>query len=401
MDKKLLIAVLLFLAGLSRCSSQLSSSTPFSWPDPAVYAAGSNGGDNYPAYYVWNNGAVVELDLPVLDQTGYVKTDVSALAISGCSVYIAGNAAGPYTTQLASWAVFSANSCATGASGGLVKLSAPDVTVGGNKIDAASSYARAMVVSDPNVYIAGSVLYPAASGIPTAYSSWVIGSDGSQKYDVLCRNSDLDSAVSNFDITSIFVKGGTLYVAGDATVQQTPASGTDPYLVKSASYWTRDSGLKTIEPSTVTSALTRESYATSICVGDDGSIYVAGFVSNNQAVTTAAYWKNADEVTLPGGSKSSQALAILVAGQDVYAAGYTNSGASDVATYWKNGVPVYLSDGTAKAQGKTIYAAGNDIYVAGSICSPAGTVYPVYWKNGVVIALPGGKGYVSALSLNK
>jgi hypothetical protein len=46
---------------------------------------------------------------------------------------------------------------------------------------------------------------------------------------------------------------------------------------------------------------------------------------------------------------------------------------------------VQLGYGTANA----IFISGSDIYIAGLVYKGGGTFLPAYWKNGVLVTLPG------------
>ena len=123
---------------------------------------------------------------------------------------------------------------------------------------------------------------------------------------------------------------------------------------------------------------TQDASANSMVVHNN-DLYIAG--SDNGAV----YWKNNNEIRLPGNNASS----IFVSGNDVYVAGAHDS----KAVYWKNGTEVALV--STKVYGdygsiaaNSIFVQGNDVYVAGYDGPNA-----VYWKNGEEI-------YLSAITIS-
>lgn len=117
------------------------------------------------------------------------------------------------------------------------------------------------------------------------------------------------------------------------------------------------------------------------------NVYVAGFL-NNGMHDVATLWLNGSPTALAGDTVDSYATAILLAGNDVYVAGYRaqSTSANHVAVYWKNGTAINLSDGSADVIANGIAFAGSDLYVSGN--STGG----VLWKNGTMQPL----GYFTA-----
>src|ERR1700727_1550282 len=68
----------------------------------------------------------------------------------------------------------------------------------------------------------------------------------------------------------------------------------------------------------------------------------------------------------------------------VYAAGYWGGVNYTVAAFWVNGKLFSLTDTTGFASALAIDVAGSDVYVAGVVKLPmdAVSVTPTYWKNG-------------------
>ncbi|HYG03657.1 MAG TPA: hypothetical protein VD927_14515, partial [Chryseosolibacter sp.] len=116
-------------------------------------------------------------------------------------------------------------------------------------------------------------------------------------------------------------------------------------------------------------------------------VYVAGRAQEADGFYKARYWKNG--VTVPLSMKSSEANAIASSGSDIYIAGVEygelneNEQSIAKALYWKNGVPTELSDGIADTRAVAITVAGQDVYVAGKKPSPNLQFnHLLIWKNG-------------------
>jgi len=153
------------------------------------------------------------------------------------------------------------------------------------------------------------------------------------------------------------------------------------------------------------------------------AIFVSGtdvYIAGNYGSHTGSYWKNGEEIGLPG--DDIYVIDIAVSGNDVHLIGVDNTDAwhikngvrtalshptktgsiwptsifvdqsdvyitggdfvdnGEVAVYWKNGSPVLL-DGY---EASVIKKSGEDIYVAGLKLNKAGTaVVPAYWINSV------------------
>ena len=105
-------------------------------------------------------------------------------------------------------------------------------------------------------------------------------------------------------------------------------------------------------------------------------VYVSGTLSGSQAL----YWKNGSPIFLTGaGTPGAAAQSIVVAGSDVYAAGYVDSAGFSRAVIWKNGASTILSANPSTANG--IAVSGDSVYVAGSE-NVNGKSYATVWANG-------------------
>src|SRR5690606_14789900 len=172
----------------------------------------------------------------------------------------------------------------------------------------------------------------------------------------------------------------------------------------------------------------------------DGDVYVSGIKNESSYVTSMAYWKNGELVTVASGAVgSTDGGHIAVKGDDVYIAGmldgdlmYWKTGASvalegepgavtdiavagngdvyvsgyafgspDVAQYWKNGEKITLGTGERASQANAIFVENSDVYVAGWETVPrpsgSGTVRIArYWKNGEAVDLTDGTHHAEA-----
>lgn len=120
------------------------------------------------------------------------------------------------------------------------------------------------------------------------------------------------------------------------------------------------------------------------------NIYAAGFI-NNGGNDIAALWKNGSITLLSDGTINSYALSMAISGNDIYIAGYQTPGNYSQAIIWKNGLASVLNDTTISAMAGSVAISGNDVYVAGFTqlrpLIPNAYDVPTYWKNGAPVSL--------------
>lgn len=126
---------------------------------------------------------------------------------------------------------------------------------------------------------------------------------------------------------------------------------------------------------------------------DAATVYVAGYLTDEQDVRVAGYWVNDRDhfVRLSSSGRNAAATALFVKGSDIYACGHElNDSSRHVAKYWKNGRETILFDSLDKSHGyaSAIFVKGNDVYVVGhtgnSVLSSHPPLYTAaIWKNGV------------------
>jgi hypothetical protein len=224
-----------------------------------------------------------------------------------------------------------------------------------------SADANSIVVSDGDVYAAGSIYQ---DGIGKA---------------VYWKNGTLVtlSGAQNSYATSIAVSGSDVYVAGGQLDNQ-----SIPFMAR---YWKNGTEV-------VLSDGSSWAYASSIALsGDD--VYVAGSEFNGIA-NVATYWKNGIPVKLGEGTTFSQAYGIVVSDGDVYVVGEESNAIEIVPKYWKNGDAVILPDG---AYASSISVSGNDVYVSGGIYYPQ--YVAVYWKNANMVRLSADSEIATAIAV--
>ena len=76
---------------------------------------------------------------------------------------------------------------------------------------------------------------------------------------------------------------------------------------------------------------------------------------HNGSVSVANTWKNGVATTLSNGVDEAAAYSVVVAGTDVYVAGFQNSASKSVAKTWKNGVATSLTNGSTDAEALCIF----------------------------------------------
>lgn len=277
----------------------------------------------------WKNG--VRTDLPADAQQ--LNSTVNSIFVSGTDVYVAGSA-GVYPAY---WK-----------NGSSVLL---------------PSYARSASVY--SIYVSGTDVYTCASAYEPSVASYYIMSWKNAVANFPLNNSGTTPAIGN--VFGITMSGSDVYIAGNQMANL--SSNRD------ATYW------KNSVPVVITTG--GSSSANGIYVlGSD--VYLAG---NDNG--TAKYWKNGVATLLsPALSNGgiSPGRVVYVSGSDVYIVGQSNG----AAKYWKNGTMVGLT--TVDNNGgiaTCIHGTGSDVYIGG-ISDSANTINTCgYWKNGVLVTIPG------------
>jgi hypothetical protein len=237
--------------------------------------------------------------------------------------------------------------------------------------------AESIFVSGGDVYVAGYQSLPAAGGDVITY--WKNG------VAVPLTGPTYGEA------RSIAVSGGDVYVAGwtEDSVEYAPNSWVTGPVAK---LW-KNGVLASLSDLVATTAV-----AESVVVsGPD--VYVAGYAAptlyaSGSEPWTAQYWKNGQAVPLSDGVHGAKAFAISVAGDSVFAAGFTSAGAGDLATVWNNGSAVRWTQGSTDGLILALAAPGipflpeqfaGNLYAAGYEGSTAKV-----WVNGVPQSLTDG-----------
>jgi hypothetical protein len=204
------------------------------------------------------------------------------------------------------------------------------------------------------------------------------------------NNSPLPDNASNITVgvssKSLIVKDTEVYVAG---AMQSPGwSTSNPSSV--AVYWKNGVAYPL---SATPGAYTSRAQAIIVAGAD---VYVAGYdhgtyIVNQYSAGTPCYWKNGIEYLLPiPAGHIGNANAIAVSGTDVYVVGYyiTNDDLhTRRAMLWKNGVATLLSFNNDDSQATGVAIDGTDVYICGD--ATFNTTYnklascAVYWKNNI------------------
>jgi hypothetical protein len=344
---------------LSREGSNTNTNTNTS-SQVDVYVAGADtvGSVGYGMPVYWKNGKPVYYTDGTIGYTG-TAGEATSIAVSGNDVYMTGYAqfCGPFSCH--DYGMFWKNGIS-------VSLDLPN-------------YPNSLIVSNNNIYIAGSSLY-------------LLGTGGNAAYLKNETKIELPSGSTGSISTAIAVSGNDVYVAGIGITGNTN-NGPQKYIAK---YWKNSNAINLTDG-------TNGAQAWSIAVSGNDA-FVAGNERNGRSYqdasgntykkSVAKYWKNSQPVTLTDGTEDAYANSIAVSGTDVYVAGtewngksYQIQGSGDtyrksVAKYWKNGKAVNLTDGTEDAVAKSIAISGTDVYVAGTMNG-----YATYWKNSVAVKL--------------
>lgn len=187
---------------------------------------------------------------------------------------------------------------------------------------------------------------------------------------------------------AITVSGGDIYVVGEEK-QFILTSPTTGKIVSAAKIW------KNGIAASLTDGRSMDSGATAVVLaGSD--VYAAGweFESVGSEVRASArLWKNGQSIPLANG-EDTIATSIAVSLNDVYVVGTKYIGNTSVAMYWKNGQPFQLADGRVPSTATAVSVLGTEVYIAGSEGN-----YAKYWNNGISYNLTDGKFRASANSI--
>jgi hypothetical protein len=174
---------------------------------------------------------------------------------------------------------------------------------------------------------------------------------------------------------SIYVDGGTVYIAGEYYSVPHGESWIPCYWkgTERTELWTPNGPL--------------EGYATSVAVSA-GVVYTAG---NYRLGGTwiPLYWTDATWTELPtaGRPNSGYAYSIFLEGGKVYSAGRYYNGVGWIACYWENDTRIDLPGGSGAAYG--IFFDSGTVYAAGEYFS-GNEWYGCYWVNSTrhVLSIP-------------
>ena len=171
----------------------------------------------------------------------------------------------------------------------------------------------------------------------------------------------------------------------------------------------------------------RSSAFYSVCVADNGDVYVSGDELEytphapsgySLGMEVAKVWRNGAVLhrvnTNIAGLIGTIPYSVSVSGGNVYTAGaeyyydfrqnssgqwgFVNLGS--IAKYWRNGVSQNLNlAGTGDSEAQSVHASGNDVCVAIYEYNSSGVEIAKYWKNGVLTNLGDGSLRTTALDI--
>jgi hypothetical protein len=278
--RQLKIAIYFLIISIFIFCNKDSHSPPPKPKQPDVYLTGySSYGTTILGSVYWKNDVLIPLS------GGQFATGI---AFMNTDVYVCGNAGylitgpgGGYATQAVYWK-----------NGQIVNLGNPP------------SYARAIVISGSDIYIAG------IANVDSIYSAvyW--------KNGTLISLANVPYSVAN----AIAVSGSDVYVAGNI--------GSNGF---QAVYWKNGTQIS------LENAIPSQANGIAISGSD---VYVAGLVTTGAGTEAAVYWKNGVRTNLNSLSTDTMitntyASAIAVSGTNVYVTGFMNNVHE---LYWKNGV---------------------------------------------------------------
>ncbi|MEC7264555.1 MAG: IPT/TIG domain-containing protein, partial [Bacteroidota bacterium] len=184
--------------------------------------------------------------------------------------------------------------------------------------------------------------------------------------------ANIKAAVDGDEATCTVTVNPNVYVAGYMT-------NSDK--VSSAVYW------KNGEEQAV--ALNANSSAARAIFVDGSDVYLTGSMANDDFLYLPIIWKNGNTEELASGLFNSFPSSMYINGQDVYVAGYIDSGTSTIATVWTNGGFEALTNGSTDSAALSVFVSESDVYVAGYVNNANDLPVATLWKNGVIQNLVG------------
>jgi hypothetical protein len=215
-----------------------------------------------------------------------------------------------------------------------------------------------------------------------ARAIWVEGNDiylagsrkvstaGSLSVPVYWKNgvmSDLSSDPAVLSVaTDIFIQGQNIYIVGNERNEDG---------VSVAKLWVN------AEVTNLSDGII-DAGATGVFV-QNGTIHVVGW-QNTSAVNTAQkaiHWTNGVPEELPSYDAESTAFDVEVSNGNVFISGVLEQDNGEFkSVLWKNGEPLYTSPSVENLQANKMFISSGDVYIAGSYGISGCTA--CYWKNG-------------------
>lgn len=190
-------------------------------------------------------------------------------------------------------------------------------------------------------------------------------------------NTDTNLAGNGSFATSVYVKGNTIYIAGNETIGGTSKA----YL------WKNNDSLSF--PIPFTKSLIDNSVQVNDVFYDGVNVYSAGY--NFAPIRSAQLWKN--NLASENYGDYSSMYAVFAESQNVYAVGSFTPFLTGKATLWKNNTPTTLSQNDSFAF--DVFATSTNVYVAGY--ERTSEVNACIWKNGAIEILSNNISYANTV----